>query len=389
MQRDILHVVIPAFPIALARVVDASLRARPVIAVPGHSERALVQCASAEARAEGVCEGMPVYRAMRRCPSLRLIPPDPQLLSRGMQGLLDLAARYSPISETASQGRLFLDVTGSRRLMGPARDIASRLDRDIAAQLRLCGTVGVAGNKLVSRIASDFLEKPGVCDVLRGAERSFIGPLPVSVLPGVGQARQAVLMQDLNLQRVEEVAALSSAQLRLAFGPFALLLHQRACGYDPTPVQPPRRTSELSQETFLGEEGNDDQVLLAELYRLVEDCGWRLRRTARQAGCLALTVTYADGVAMQRSSSLPAPASHDLLLFAAAEELFRQVCMRRVRVKGLKIVCTGLVPEPRQLELFSGVAGAAPHHVALQNALDCLRARHGRASIHWGRTLYR
>jgi DNA polymerase-4 len=153
-------------------------------------------------------------------------------------------------------------------------------------------------------------------------------------------------------------------------------------------VQPPRRTPELSQETFLGEEENDDRILLAELYRLVEDCGWRLRRTARLACSLSLTVNYADGVAMQRSARLPAPASHDVLLFATAEQLFRQTCTRRVRTKGLKIACTDLVPELRQLELFSDLEGAQPHHAALQSALDCLRARHGMASIRWGRTLY-
>lgn len=389
MQRDILHLVIPAFPIALARVDDISLRERPVAIVPGHSDRALVQCVSTEARAEGVSEGMSAYRALRRCPGLQLIPPDPRLLARGTRSLLDLSLGYSPVAETVSQGRLFLDVTGSRRLLGPARDIASRLDRDISKLLRLQGTVGVASNKLVSRIASDFLEKPGVCDVLRGAERNFIGPLPVTVLPGVGQVRQAILMQDLNLQHVEEVAALSTAQLRFAFGPFASLLHQRACGYDPTPVRSPRRFAELSEETFIAEEDNDDEVLLTELYRLVEACGWRLRANGRRAGSLVLTISHVDGVTVQRTAQLAEPGNHDLVLFAAAEKLFMQACRRRVRVKGLKIACTGLSLGYRQMELFTGGAGLASRKTALQDALDCVRARHGMTAIRWGRTVGR
>ncbi|MEJ2490957.1 MAG: DNA polymerase IV [Desulfuromonadales bacterium] len=387
MNRDILHLVVPAFPIALARVADSSLRERPVAVVPGHSDRALLQHVSPEARADGVFAGMSAYRARRLCPSLILIPPDPELLAKGSTGLLEISRSYSPLTETNAQGRLFLDVSGCRRLLGPSRDIAAKLDREIANRLRLQGSVGVAGNKLVSRIASDYLDKPGVCDVLRGAERNFIGPLSVSVLPGIGQARQAVLMQDLNLQRVEEVAALAIAQLRIAFGPFAPLLHQRACGVDPSPVQPPKRTPEVSEESFLSEEENDDQVLLAELCRLVEASGRRLRSLKKDAGALTLTVNYADGVSHKRTSTLTVPNNQDHLLFETAEDLFHKACQRRVRVKGLNLVCSKFTTEKIQMDLFAGHAEGKTDYAALQYALDRVRDKYGMQSLQWGRTL--
>jgi DNA polymerase-4 len=387
MDRDILHLVIPAFPIALARVADSSLRERPVAVAPAHSDRALLQYVSAEARADGIFEGMPAYRARRLCPSLTLIQPDPLLLTKGVRELLEISVCYSPLTEASAQGRLFLDVSGCRRLLGPPRDIAARLDREVASRLRLQGAVGVAGNKLVSRIASNYLDKPGVCDVLRGAERSFIGPLPVSVLPGIGQARQAVLIQDLNLQHVEEVAALSTAQLRIAFGPFATLLHQRACGVDYSPVQTPKRTPELSEESFLSEEENDDQVVLSELCRLVEASGRRLRSLEKDAGSLTLVVNYADGVSAQRKLTLPVPSNQDLLLFETAEELFRKVCQRRVRVKGLKLVCTKFAKMKRQMALFADQREVKTHRAALQEALDRVRDKYGMKSLQWGRTL--
>ena len=205
------------------------------------------------------------------------LPPDPQLLGRAGRALVELAAAYSPLIEPAAAGRLFLDLTGCGRLLGPGRDAAARLERELAARLRLAGSVGVAGNKLVSRIAAGYLERPGVCDVLRGAEAGFIAPLPVAVLPGIGAARELALASELNLRRVEELARLSVAQLRLPFGPLAPLLHQRARGVDPSPVLPPRRTPGVVEETFLAREENDDDLLLAELCRLVEGCGRRLR----------------------------------------------------------------------------------------------------------------
>jgi len=387
MERDVLHLQIPAFPVALARVKDTSLRGRPVAIAPGHSDRALLQCVSKEAAAEGVCEGMPIYRARRLCAALTFLSPDPELLAKGTRSLLEISSAYTPVTEPSASGRLFLDLTGSRRLMGPGRDAAARLEKEIAARLRLQGTVGVAGNKLVSRIASGYLDKPGVCDVLRGSERTFIAPLPVSVLPGVGAARESVLMRDLNLRRIEEVAALSVAQLRLAFGPFAPLLHQRARGIDPSPVQPPRRTPEIAEETFLGTEENDDRVLLAELCRLAEECGMRLRRLGKGAGRLALTLSYADGVSEQGTADLSSALSHDLPLMAAVEVLFYRTCKRRVRLKGMCLVCGRLTSGKRQMDLFSPEGEPAAHQEALQEALDRLRGAYGMAAVRWGRTL--
>jgi DNA polymerase-4 len=386
MERDVLHLSIPAFPIALARVEDASLRGRPVAVGPANSERALLQCVSAEARAEGVREGMALYRARRFCPALTLLTPDPQLTAKGTRALLELSGSYTPVWEPAAPGRLFLELTGGRRLFGPGRDVAARLERELEGRLRLAGSVGVAGNKLVSRIAAGYLKRPGVCDVLRGSEKSFLAPLPVAVLPGVGSAREAALLHDLNLRRVEEVAALAISQLRLAFGPFAPLLHQRAQGVDPSPVQPPRRSAEVAEESFLDREENDDALLLAELCRLAEGCGSRLRRLGKGALSLTLTVTHADGVAGRAATTFDAPRSLDLALYEAAEELFRRACTRRVRVKAMRLSCGRLVAESRQLELFSQGGEPAPHQEALQEALDRLRERYGMAAVRWGRS---
>jgi DNA polymerase-4 len=244
----------------------------------------------------------------------------------------------------------------------------------------------VAGNKLISRIAAGYLRKPGVCDILRGSERSFIAPLPVSVLPGVGNARESVLLQDLNLRRVEEVAALSVPQLRLAFGPFAPLLHQRSQGIDPSPVQPPRRSPEVADEAFLGQEENDDTLLLAELCRLVEGCGMRLRQLGQATRRLALTLTYADGVMEQGTVSLDAPLSHDVAMFASVEDLYYKTCRRRVRLRGVRLVCSRLSARIDQLELFAAAPTLSPHAEALQDSLDQLRTRYGMTAVRWGRS---
>ncbi|GFO68912.1 DNA polymerase IV [Geomonas limicola] len=387
MDRHILHLSVPAFPIALARVVQAQLRGRPVAVAPLNSERALLQCVSSEAAAEGLHAGTSIFQARKSCPSLIVIPPDPHLLSKGSRALTELSAEFTPVVEPGL-GRVYLDLTGSRRLFGPARDVASRLERRIAMDMGLCAMAGTGGNKLVSRVAADAMEQPGVFDVFHGAERSFLAPFPVQVLPGVGGARQALLLRDLNLQRVEQVAELSVPQLRLAVGPFAPLLHDRACGIDRTPVQPPRLSTEIVEEGLLDQDENDDAVLLSELLRLVEGCGLRLRRLGKGAGKVSLTITYVDGVTEEGSRSLPVPLSLDLELLGIAEELFFATCRRRQRVRALRLSCDKVGEAAGQLELFAPIlATRSQRQVDLQETLDNLRAKHGDAAVRWGKAI--
>jgi len=386
MDRDILHLSIPDFPIAVSRVADASLRQRPVAVAPTHSERALVQSVSAEGRADGIREGMSVYQARRLCPRLTLLAPDPPLVARAARALQTLSAYYTPAWEPAAAGRLFLDLTGCSRLLGPGRDVATRLEKELAARLRLTGAVGVAGNKLISRIAAGYLRQAGICDVLRGSESRFIAPLPISVLPGLGQGRTATLFNDLNLRRVEEIAALTVTQLRLAVGPFASLLHQRALGIDPSPVLPPRRLPEIREEAYLAREENDEELLWAELCRLVEGCGLRLRQIGRGARKLVLTLTYVDGLTERRAMLFPRPENRDMILLNVTEKLFHKAGQRRVRLKAMQLVGAGLAPVPQQLELFSQDHDNR-RMGALQTALDQLRGKYGMAAAQRGRAL--
>ena len=385
MDREILHITVPAFPIALARVVQSQLRGRPVAVAPLNSERALLQCVSAEATSEGVHAGIPIYQARRYCPSLIVIAPDPHLMAKGSQSLLELSGEFTPVVEPGL-GRVFLDLTASRRLFGPARDVAARLERRIASGLGLEAMAGAGANKLVSRVAADFMPEPGVYDVFHGAERSFLAPFPVAVLPGVGGVRQTLLLRDLNLQRVEQVATLSVPQLRLAVGPFAPLLHDRACGIDRSPVQPPRLSTEIVEEGLLDQEENDDGILICELLRLVEGCGLRLRRLGKGARKISLSIMYADGATEEGKKTLPVPTSLDLLLLCAVEELFFTTCRRRQRVRGIRLSCDQVAEAAGQLELFAPVeAKVSQKQLDIQATLDALRAKHGEGAVRWGK----
>lgn len=384
MERDILHLTVPDFAVALARAVDPALRDRPLAVAPVLSPGSLLHCVSAEARRDGVIPGMSVQLARKCCPALQLLPPRPELTARAARGLQKLAGRCSPLWEPSGDGRLFLDLTGSRRLLGAPLDVASRLEQQIADDLRLPSTCGVAGNKLVARMAAGYLDRPGICDVLRGSERSFIAPLTVTALPGIGSLRAERLLQDLNLRRIEQLAALSVSQLEPVCGPFAALLSQRAQGIDPDPVRPPRRSAEIAEETLLEQASNDRTAVRAALGRLAESCGWRLRQLGRGTTRLQLVLGYADGCRTGRCLTLATACQLDLELMNAADELLQNAWQRRIRLRFLRLRCDRLVSPSRQLDLFAATQqkGAA---TVLQHTLDHLRERFGNASVQWGR----
>jgi DNA polymerase IV len=385
LDRNIIHVHIPAFPIAVARVSRPELRDRPVAVAPVHSERALVLSVSSEARREGVFRGMPLGKALKLCPRLAVLPPDPELTQNAVRVLSGVAARYTPLWEPSRPGHVYLDVTGTDRLWGRAKDTAARVRRDIKDRLSLAGTVGVASNKMVSSIASRVIRSEGVLDVDHGRESTFMAPLNVDVLPGVGPVRRGVLLEELNITLVRQIAALDLSSLKLIFGRHAYVIHQRAFGIDPTPVYPPRAEPVVTGERTLPRDENDDAKLLGIIYGLVEQCSRKLRQRELYPRRAGLHFRYADQEEVIRQILLPRPSVWDFDLYAPLEKLFMKACQRRVRVRFMKVWFRDFAPPPAQLSLFAFAPPDEKKKVRVISALDRIREKYGDQEIQYGR----
>ena len=387
MFRHILHIHIPAFPIAVEKVCRPELKDRPVVVVPPHSERALILSVSSEAREEGVYKGMPLVKAMKFCPDLTLLPPNPDLMKKASQDLNRIAAQYTPLWEPFRPGHLYMDVTGTKRLWGRAKDTASRLRQEIRTRLHLAGAVGVAGNKMVSSIASRIMRSEGVLDVDHGQEPSFMAPLKVDILPGIGHVRRRILLEELNISLVREIASMDMGRLKLLFGRQALVIHQRALGIDPTPVYPPRIRPTIAEEITLSKDENDDHKLLGILYGLLEKCAHRLRDRSSFPGKAGLLLRYTDQVEIIRQVKLPFPSFWDFDLYKHLEEVFFKVCRRRVRIRFMRVWFQDFFPVDPQLPLFTEGAFDTKKMPLITQALDRIRERHGDEAIKYGCTV--
>jgi len=386
LDRNIIHVHIPAFPIAVARVIRPELRDRPVAVAPPHSERALLLSVSAEARQQGIFKGMPLGKAMKFCPGLIVLPPDHDLTAKACRGLAGVVARYTPLWEPFHPGHIYLDVTGTDRLWGKAKDAANRLQREIKEEVRLSGTVGVASNKMVSSIASRVIQREGILDVDHGREPSFMAPLKVNVLPGIGPVRRRILLEELNITLVRQIVALDMGSLKLVFGQQAYVIHQRALGIDPTPVFPPSTEPTVAEEASLPQDENDDEKLLGVLYGLVEKCSYQLRTRSLLPRKAGITFRYTDQEEVTRQVQIPKPSFWDFDLYAPLEAAFLMACRRRVRVRFMKVWFKNFSAPSAQLSLFA----LAPHEekkkAQVISALDRIREKHGEELIQYGRT---
>jgi len=380
MLRHITHLHIPAFPIAVARVGEPRLRGWPVAVAALQSERSLILSVSHEAREEGIFKGMPVSRARALCPHLRIIPPNPELTERAFRALTSLVACYTPLWEPARPGHIYLDLTGTERLWERARDTAYRINREVKARLDLLGAAGVAANKMVSSIASRIIPKEEQI-----VEAAFMAPLKVTVIPGIGRFHLKMLLEDLGIIKVHQLAALDMESLHLIFGSRARIIHQRAMGIDPTPVYPTPQKPLVCEEITLAEDENDNEKLLAVLHRMVERCARRLREKEACPQRAGILIRYEDHMEIRRQCWLSSLTYWDYELYQYLKGLFFKACTRRTRVRFMRIWFSALCYEDKQLHLFNCLSPCKEKSKAIVQALGKIRARYGENAIQYAK----
>ena len=161
VERTILHINVVNFYVAVARALEPKIIGYPVGVRAAGSRRVLIDVSS-EARDAGVYRGMLLEAAMRRCPDLRVVDPLPAVYNRVEKVLLDQASHLSPLAEVAGPGHLFIDLTGTQRLLGPSVDVADTMRKEIKQSCRFDCAVGVASNRLVSKVATRVIKPIGL-----------------------------------------------------------------------------------------------------------------------------------------------------------------------------------------------------------------------------------
>jgi len=387
-MKDVLHIEIPAFQATVEQAAHSSYRGRPVVVASGSGGRAIVLSASRESKREGIHTGMLLKQALKLEHRLIVVDPNPELYQRAMNAVIHQVSHYSPYVEPLRYGQIAIDMTGTTRLLGRIKDSAYRIHKDMRSSFHLNASIGISINKLVSSVAARYIRHYAeLFDVLPGNERTFLDPLELKMLPGIGQTTDRILLEELNLQTIGMLAAVPINKLILVMGKNALALHQKAQGIDDSPVLPPERRLEIKEEYTFSEDTNDDHLLMGVVYYLIENGCLRLRQQNKKTGSIRIFCRYSDSKVATRTIRLPEPTHREYFMFHQAQNIFEKLVERRTRIRYLSIGFEGLIQSAHQTSLFGQVIDPhASRHKAIHHAMDRIRGRHGYEAVRFGLT---
>ncbi len=342
-DRKIVHVDMDAFYASVEQRDKSELRGKPVV-VAWRGKRSVVCAASYEARCFGVRSAMAAMQAERLCPEAVFVPPDFPRYRAVSRAVREIFQRHTDLIEPLSLDEAYLDVTENKTGIATATKVASTIRRQIRDELYLTASAGVAPNKFLAKIASDW-RKPNGLFVIQPAEvESFLTRLPVGRIPGVGKVTEARL-KELEIDTVGDLRARTAEELRSLFGRYGQRLYQLARGIDENPVVSNRPTKSISSEdTF------EQDVLLSDtapmIRRLAEKVWEASRKETRIARTVVLKLKTREFHVLTRShtASTPPESAEELTQIALA--LLERVHLHPMQLFRLVGVGIGNFQEP-------------------------------------------
>ena len=345
--EPILHVDLDAFYASVAILKDPSLRGKPVI-VGGTGSRGVVTSASYEARRYGVHSAMPSVRARRLCPDGIFLPPDFDAYRTHSNRFREVLLAHTPLVEPISLDEAFLDVGGAVLLFGSPTAIARKIRHDVAREVGVTCSVGIAPTKFVAKLASDGCKPDGLLHVPVGEVASFLEPLPVGRLWGVGQ-KTGELLGRLAIRTVGDLGRTPVTILERLLGEAAAShLAQLARGIDDRPVVPYEQPKSIGHEETFDRDLDEEEEILRELLALSGRVAARLREDGYRSRTITLKVRLANFTTLTRSRTQSDPTDLGADLHRIASELYKGLPGSKRRVRLLGVQAGGLVSASAQ-----------------------------------------
>jgi DNA polymerase-4 len=304
--RKIVHIDMDAFYASVEQRDDPQLRGKPVI-VAWRGNRSVVCAASYEARRFGVRSAMPASRAERLCPNAVFRPPDFPRYRTVSRQAREIFQRHTDLIEPLSLDEAYLDVSENKTGLPTATQVARTIREQIRTELNLTASAGVAPNKFLAKIASDWKKPDGLFVIQPDDVDSFLSPLPVGRLPGVGKVTEQKL-KSFEIRTVADLRTMELATLERRFGRYGIRLYELARGIDESEVIPDRPTQSISAEDTFAKD-----VPLTEtepvIRRLAEKTWSASRKELRVARTVVLKLKTSEFKILTRSHTPSSPPS--------------------------------------------------------------------------------
>ncbi len=367
--RHIAHFDLDAFFVSVEILNNPSLKGKAVI-VGGSSDRGVVTTCSYEARKFGVHSAMPMKTAMRLCPHAILLQGTRGEYSKYSRWVTDIIASKSPQYEKASIDEFYVDLTGMDKFFNVTQ-YCSDLRQQIIDETGLPISCGLSTSKLVSKIATDEAKPNGFLEILPGRETSFLWPLPIEKIPGVGK-QSALALKELGIYTIEDIAKTPVELLEQKLGKWGPSLFRKAHGIDHSTVENDWEQKSMSHENTFHENQTDLEFLHKELVRLTEKTAYSLREDEKLTGCVTVKIRYADFETTSRQEIVDYTALDDVLI-GKVKDLFNKSYQKQRSVRLLGVRFSQFIPFTMQMSLFENNV----EKLNLYKAVDDIKDRFG------------
>jgi len=369
MERNIIHLDLDAFFVAVECKKNPRLKGRPLI-IGGSSRRGVVAACSYETRQFGVHSAMPMYLALQLCPDARVISGDMEAYSQASHEVTEIIAEQAPSFEKSSIDEFYIDASGMDRYFGAfkwAKELRSRIMKNTALPISLALSV----NKLVSKVATAEFKPNAEEQIAPGTEKDFLAPLAVEKIPMIGK-QTASFLHDMGVRTVKTLREMPVQFLISALGKNGLSLWKKAHAEDTSPVVPYSEQKSISTECTFENDTIDVRRLRSILIAMVEKVAFNLREQRKLACCITVKIRYANFDTETRQMQIPYTAS-DHVILRVVLDLFNKLYNRRMLIRLVGVRLSGLVHGNYQISLFEDTA----ENINLYQSIDHIKHKFG------------
>ncbi len=373
-----------AFFASVEQADNPEFRGKPVIV--GGAERGVVCAASYEARKFGLHSAMPIFQAKKLCPGGIYLPVRMSRYKEMSRRVMEILQGISPLVEHVSIDEAFVDITGTQCIHGSPRELGMALKSRVLSATSLTCSVGIAPNRFLAKIASDFKKPDGLTIIEEADVQRFLEKLAVRKIPGVGK-RTAEELKNLGVTYAADILKFPAGFWVKKFGKWGGRLFEKAQGIDHSPVEPSSDPKSISAEETFARDVDSIAEIEKMLLSQAEEVGRDLRKHGLRGRTVTLKLKFSDFKVITRSRTLPEPFDSTDLLFATARRLLRELKLSaKIRLIGVGV--SGFCAGPSQMRIEVPGPARQPHrHGHLDQALDAIQDRFGKEAIKRGRLL--
>ena len=338
--------------------------------VGGDGNRGVVTSCSYEARKFGVHSAMPAKLAKRLCPEAIFIRGDFESYGKYSKLVTDIIEDTVPVFEKSSIDEFYVDLTGFDRFFSTGR-FAFDLKEKVVKESGLPVSYGLASNKLISKVATNEVKPNGQIEIPFGSERSFLSPLNIVKIPGIGK-QTAMLLYKMGVETVKTLSEIPPEMMYNLLGHSGIDLWRKANGIDNSPVVPYRESKSISTENTFHADTIDINFLHSELVRMTEKIAFQLREQNRLTGCVTVKLRYSNFETFTKQT-IVGYTNADHVLLQTAKNLFDKLFERRLLIRLIGVRFSHLIPGNYQINLFDDTE----HMINLYQAIDAIKKRFG------------